>query len=122
MVECTHARFGFNILYALAERERIQSENTNVKPQVVVENQKDIQRVGTHEESIFLKRRKNNTLKLYSALHSSATFFNEHEEQVLYYGRLFLFEQCIVLSTQCDQRTERLGFNCEFVVRAPDLQ
>ena len=23
---------------------------------------------------------------------------------------------------QCDQRTERLGFNCEFVIRAPDLQ
>lgn len=37
-------------------------------------------------------------------------------------GRAFLFEQCFVLCTQIDNRTERLGFHCEFIIRTNKLE
>jgi len=75
---------------------------------------------ASHAATPNLARKTSN--KPFKKTFSSATFFNDEEQQVLISGRIFVFEQCLVLATQCDQRTERLGFNCEFVIRAPDLQ
>ena len=48
--------------------------------------------------------------------------FSLDRPEIYHSGRAFLFEQCFILCTQIDNRTERLGFHCEFIIRTNKLE